>query len=52
MPSAASASSIALDSKGGRIVVKGWQEATNFTAEEVIALARALLRRLPLHLCR
>jgi len=24
---------IALDSKGGRIVVKGWQEATEFTAE-------------------
>ena len=34
---------IALDSKGGRIVVKGWQEATDFTAEEVIAIARALL---------
>jgi phosphoribosylformimino-5-aminoimidazole carboxamide ribotide isomerase len=28
---------IALDSKGGRIVVKGWQEATDFTAEEVLA---------------
>lgn len=28
---------IALDSKGGKIVVKGWQEATDFTAEEVIA---------------
>ena len=27
---------IALDSKGGRIVVKGWQEATDLTAEEVI----------------
>lgn len=27
---------IALDSKFGRIVVKGWQEATAFTAEEVI----------------
>jgi phosphoribosylformimino-5-aminoimidazole carboxamide ribotide isomerase len=27
---------IALDSKGGRIVVKGWQEATSLTAEEVI----------------
>ena len=27
---------IALDSKHGKIVVKGWQEATNFTAEEVI----------------
>lgn len=27
---------LALDSKGGRIVVKGWQEATQFTAEEVI----------------
>ena len=27
---------VALDSKGGRIVVKGWQEATKFTAEEVI----------------
>jgi phosphoribosylformimino-5-aminoimidazole carboxamide ribonucleotide (ProFAR) isomerase len=27
---------LALDSKGGRIVVKGWQEATHFTAEEVI----------------
>jgi phosphoribosylformimino-5-aminoimidazole carboxamide ribotide isomerase len=27
---------IALDSKGGRIVIKGWQEATQFTAEEVL----------------
>lgn len=27
---------IALDSKGGKIVVKGWQEATNFTAEEIV----------------
>jgi phosphoribosylformimino-5-aminoimidazole carboxamide ribotide isomerase len=27
---------IALDSKGGRIVIKGWQEATEFTAEEVL----------------
>jgi len=27
---------IALDSKGGKVVVKGWQEATEFTAEEVI----------------
>ena len=27
---------LALDSKGGRIVVKGWQEATSFTAEEMI----------------
>ena len=27
---------IALDSKGGRIVVKGWQEATEYTAEQVI----------------
>jgi phosphoribosylformimino-5-aminoimidazole carboxamide ribotide isomerase len=27
---------IALDSKGGRIVVKGWQESTRFTAEEVL----------------
>jgi phosphoribosylformimino-5-aminoimidazole carboxamide ribotide isomerase len=27
---------IALDSKGGRIVVKGWQEATAFTAEQVL----------------
>ncbi len=26
----------ALDSKGGRIVVKGWREATSFTAEQVI----------------
>lgn len=29
---------IALDSKAGNIVVKGWQEATNFTAEDVIHL--------------
>jgi phosphoribosylformimino-5-aminoimidazole carboxamide ribotide isomerase len=28
---------IALDSMGGRIVVKGWQEATNFSADDVIA---------------
>jgi phosphoribosylformimino-5-aminoimidazole carboxamide ribotide isomerase len=27
---------IALDSKNGRIVVKGWQEATELTAEDVI----------------
>lgn len=27
---------IALDSKNGKIVVKGWQEATNFTAEEIV----------------
>jgi phosphoribosylformimino-5-aminoimidazole carboxamide ribotide isomerase len=27
---------VALDSKGGKVVVKGWQEATNFSAEEVI----------------
>ena len=27
---------IALDSKHGKIVVKGWQEATEFTAEDVI----------------
>jgi len=27
---------IALDSKGGHIVVKGWRESTSFTAEEVI----------------
>ncbi len=27
---------LALDTKGGRIVIKGWQESTNFTAEEVI----------------
>jgi phosphoribosylformimino-5-aminoimidazole carboxamide ribotide isomerase len=28
---------IALDSKGGRIVIKGWREATNLTAEEVLS---------------
>jgi phosphoribosylformimino-5-aminoimidazole carboxamide ribotide isomerase len=27
---------IALDSKGGRIVVKGWKEATNFSAEDMV----------------
>jgi phosphoribosylformimino-5-aminoimidazole carboxamide ribotide isomerase len=27
---------VALDSKGGKVVVKGWQEATEFMAEEVI----------------
>ena len=27
---------IALDSKGGKVVTHGWQEATNFSAEEVI----------------
>ena len=27
---------LALDSKGGHIVVKGWMEATRFTAEEVV----------------
>jgi phosphoribosylformimino-5-aminoimidazole carboxamide ribotide isomerase len=29
---------IALDSKGGKIVVKGWRESTDFSAEEVIGL--------------
>ncbi len=28
---------IAVDSKGGRIVVRGWQEATTLTAEQVLA---------------
>jgi phosphoribosylformimino-5-aminoimidazole carboxamide ribotide isomerase len=28
---------IAVDSKHGKIVVKGWQEATDFTAEDVVA---------------
>ncbi len=28
---------VAVDSKGGRIVVKGWQEATDLTAEQVLA---------------
>jgi phosphoribosylformimino-5-aminoimidazole carboxamide ribotide isomerase len=28
---------VALDSKGGKVVVKGWQEATEFTAEQVVA---------------
>jgi phosphoribosylformimino-5-aminoimidazole carboxamide ribotide isomerase len=28
---------IALDSRGGKIVVKGWRESTGFTAEQVIA---------------
>lgn len=28
---------LALDSKDGRIVIKGWQEATSFTAEEIIS---------------
>lgn len=27
---------VALDSKGGQIVIKGWRESTGFTAEEVI----------------
>src|SRR5262249_43709003 len=27
---------VALDSKAGRIVIKGWQESTAFTAEEVL----------------
>jgi phosphoribosylformimino-5-aminoimidazole carboxamide ribotide isomerase len=28
---------VAVDSKGGRIVVKGWQEATDLTAEQVLS---------------
>jgi phosphoribosylformimino-5-aminoimidazole carboxamide ribonucleotide (ProFAR) isomerase len=28
---------VAVDSKGGRIVIKGWQEATGLTAESVLA---------------
>jgi phosphoribosylformimino-5-aminoimidazole carboxamide ribotide isomerase len=27
---------LALDTKGGRVVIKGWQQATTFTAEEVL----------------
>jgi phosphoribosylformimino-5-aminoimidazole carboxamide ribotide isomerase len=27
---------IALDSKGGKVVVKGWKESTDFTAEQII----------------
>lgn len=27
---------IALDSQGGRIVIKGWREATNLTAEQIV----------------
>src|SRR5262249_39534081 len=27
---------VALDSKDGKIVIKGWREATDFTAEEVV----------------
>ena len=29
---------VALDSKDGRVVVKGWQESTRFTAEEMLRL--------------
>ncbi len=36
MPWAADRLIVAVDSKGGRIVVKGWQEATELTAEEVL----------------
>ena len=43
---------IALDSKGGRIVVKGWQEATEFTAEEVLHALEPYCAQLPVHLCR
>jgi phosphoribosylformimino-5-aminoimidazole carboxamide ribotide isomerase len=35
---------LALDSKGGRIVIKGWQEATNFTAEEIIGSLESYCR--------
>src|SRR5688572_7308734 len=28
---------VAVDSKGGRIVVKGWREATNLSAEDVLS---------------
>jgi phosphoribosylformimino-5-aminoimidazole carboxamide ribonucleotide (ProFAR) isomerase len=27
---------VALDTKNGRIVIKGWQQATDFTAEQVL----------------
>jgi phosphoribosylformimino-5-aminoimidazole carboxamide ribonucleotide (ProFAR) isomerase len=29
---------IAVDSKGGRIVIKGWREATDLSAEETLQL--------------
>jgi phosphoribosylformimino-5-aminoimidazole carboxamide ribotide isomerase len=32
---------VALDSKGGKVVVKGWRETTEFTAEEVISRLEA-----------
>ncbi len=43
---------IALDSKGGKVVTHGWQEATNVTAEEMVRHLEPYLLRLPLHLCR
>ena len=43
---------VALDSKGGRIVVKGWRESTELRAEEVLRTTRALLLRGFVHLCR
>ncbi len=43
---------IALDSKHGKIVVKGWQEAKEFTAEEVIGMLEPFCRGSPVHLCR
>ena len=43
---------IALDSKDGRIVVKGWQEVDRPHRRRSAAAARALLLGLPLHLRR
>jgi len=41
---------LALDSKGGRIVVKGWRESLDFTAEEVIRELAPIVP-VPVHIC-
>ena len=43
---------VALDTEGGRIVVRGWQERLKLRPEEVIPDARTLLLGIPLHLRR
>ena len=42
---------LALDSKGGRIVVKGWQEATRLHRRRSDPAVGALLLRISVHLC-
>ena len=40
-----------VDTKNGRVAVKGWKDSVDLTPEEAITMAGGLLRRVPLHAC-